>query len=75
MKKIAPIAAIALLGIIVLPSCKKDYTCACTYTDANGDQQTIDVPMDHVTKKDAKSACNAASATYSAFTGVECKLK
>jgi hypothetical protein len=75
MKKILFVAAVALAGTIFLPSCKKDYTCVCTYDDMNGGTESVEVAMNNVKKKDAKDACSAMSINYSLFTGVECKLK
>lgn len=73
MKKIVAVAAIAVLGAIVLPSCKKDYTCTCTYT-MGGTSQSVSVKLENVTKKDAKAACETNTALYSAYTGVSCNL-
>lgn len=76
MKKIASIAAVALLGIIVLPSCKKDYTCVCSYTDpSTGETISAEGSLGKTTKKDAKAACEGWNSKYAGFTGVECKLK
>ncbi len=57
MKKLAMISAVALLGAIVLPSCKKDYTCTCTVAG-------VKTPTSYgkTTKKDAKAACDALDA-------------
>lgn len=75
MRKILLVAAVAFTGAIFLPSCKKDYTCVCTYTDTNGDSQSVEATMNNVKKKDAKSVCSDMSSNYSFFTSVECKLK
>lgn len=64
-------AALMMAGFV---SCKKDYTCQCTW-DLAGSQTTVDLEMNNVSKKDAKDACEAATATYSQYTGVSCELK
>lgn len=68
MKKIAPIAAIALFAV-AFTSCKKDYTCTCT---ASG-QNDIKIPINKAKKKDAQKTCDAAQTTYS-VAGYSCKL-
>lgn len=76
MKKIALILAVAIVGAIVLPSCKKDYTCECTFDASNGGgTQTVDVAINHAKKKDAKNACDAMTSTYMMYTSVQCNLK
>lgn len=72
MKKIAPIAAIALFAV-AFTSCKKEYTCTCSWT-YNGTTTSQDVKSGtKLTKKDAKSWCEKN--TISGQTGVTCKLK
>ena len=56
MKKVL---AVAILGVIVLSSCKKDYTCEC-----KGDMINISIAMDKQKKKDAENSCDAAETTY-----------
>lgn len=73
MKKIVSVAAVAFLGAIILPSCKKDYTCTCSYT-ANGVSSSVSVELKDVSKKDAERACEDNTALYSAYTGVTCTL-
>jgi hypothetical protein len=69
MKKIVTVAAIALLGTIVLPSCKKDYTCTCTDNSGN---QIGTTNSFKATKKDAKKSCDELS---TALQGAgSCKL-
>lgn len=69
MKKL--IFPAAMLVIVGLASCKKDYTCTCTSNDGAGGTYTSSVTI-HATKKDAKAACDA-SATSGA-TSVSCSL-
>jgi hypothetical protein len=68
MKKIVTIVAVALFGALVLPSCKKDYTCTCTIAG-----QTQPYPYENTTKKDAKAACEALSSA-AAVAGGSCSL-
>lgn len=56
MKKVL---AIAVLGVFVLASCKKDYTCTCT-----ADGETYKYELKDVKKKDAKDACDAAGSLW-----------
>jgi len=55
MKKVLLIAAVAF----TITSCKKDYTCTCTY-----DGKTYPFEMKDVKKKDAKDACNSLGSAY-----------
>lgn len=68
MKKIAPIALIALFGALSLTSCKKDYTCECSENGVVYLTTTI-----HAKKSDAKTACSASSTAGG--TTVSCSLK
>lgn len=75
MKKFTLIAsAILLLSSLAFTSCKKDYTCVCTYTDANGQSNSIDYPLTNTTKPTAKTACEAQNIVTGA-TDWKCKLK
>ena len=50
MKKIIGVAAFAVLGMIALSSCKKEYTCTCT---------TVTTVTTETNKgKDAQDACD-----------------
>jgi len=73
MKKVITIAAVALLGIVVLPSCKKDYKCTCSW-NVNGVPGSITQDLNKMSKKDAKAACEGYINSYSAYTGVTCNL-
>ena len=61
--------AIAALGVLTLASCKKDYTCSCTINGVTTDSMYKDIK-----KKDAETACDAATATFAAAGGT-CTLK
>lgn len=71
MKKVIAFAAVAM---VALASCKKDYTCTCTY-DLMGESMSVDAPLNDMKKKDAEEACDAADATYSMYGGAACELK
>lgn len=67
MKKIAPIAAIALVAVM-FTSCKKEYTCECSVNGA-----VVSTTTFKAKKSDAESSCNA-TATMGTTT-MSCKLK
>ena len=55
-----------MLGFIVAgTSCKKDYTCTCTYDDGNGSTATTTATYHNVKKSDAEEACSQASSAGS----------
>lgn len=65
MKKTITLIAVVFAAAIVLPSCKKDWTCVCS--DTNGD--TYEFSINNSRKPEAKLACEQ-------FTwGTSCKLK
>ena len=57
MKKILTLIAVVFAAAIVLPSCKKDWTCVCT--DSNGDQTTYNINDSR--RPEAELACEAFS--------------
>ena len=69
MKKIIGVAAFAVLGMVALSSCKKDYTCECTLGTT-----TASTVYKDIKKKDAESACTSLSTTW-ALAGGSCSLK
>lgn len=74
MKKVS-IFAVALVGVFAMSSCKKDYTCNCTYTNFDGEVVTVPTEIPDSKKKDAEDACDAASATYALLgSGASCEL-
>lgn len=78
MKKFAIIASVAFLGAIVMPSCKKDYTCVCTSSQQGSQISTSEVSVNNTTKKKAKDYCAAMSTTVTSggmTMSTECKLK
>lgn len=53
--------------LMVLASCKKDYSCSCTDTDTyNGTTEvtTYSYKVEGATKKQAQAACNEAKVSY-----------
>ena len=59
------------LGAIAFTSCKKDYTCDCTYTWSDGTTQTYTYEYPKSKKKDAEASCESWNGT----SGYECTLK
>lgn len=53
MKKILTLVAVAFVAAIVLPSCKKDWTCVCT--DSSGDKTSYTINDSR--KPEAKLVC------------------
>lgn len=75
MKKIILVASSLFLVGAVFTSCKKDYTCACTFDTSTGvtdDMQNF--PLGKLKKSDAKTTCKAAETTWAMF-GAKCDLK
>jgi len=74
MKKAIFAVTVGLLITQNFTSCKKDYTCECTWKDNNGEKVTVESKIGKTTKKDAKAGCEKIPAHYS-FTGVSCFVK
>jgi hypothetical protein len=55
MKKILTLIAVVFVAAIVLPSCKKDWTCVCT--DSNGDKTSYTINDSR--RPEAELACEA----------------
>jgi 3-hydroxymyristoyl/3-hydroxydecanoyl-(acyl carrier protein) dehydratase len=68
MKKIVMIVTVALFGAVVLPSCKKDYTCTCTIGGASNATK-----MSGTKKSDAQAACDASNVAAQKLGGT-CSL-
>jgi hypothetical protein len=67
MKAIQSVIVLFIV-VISLSSCKKDYICSCTFSDAT---KNFDRKIENISRKnDALVICN----DYSAFVG-NCKLK
>lgn len=69
MKKVL---AIAVLGVLTLASCKKDYTCTCTAS--SGGMSVSQSTTINDTKKKAEDACTAKSTSASGAT-TTCAIK
>ena len=74
MKKILTISIVSAFVLTLgLTSCKKDYTCECTFT---APATSISIPYDKAKKSDAKDACSATETTYKiGDPGASCELK
>jgi hypothetical protein len=76
MKKFAFIFGVAFVATLAFSSCKKDYTCSCTYKDITDQTATIDLEIKDAKKKDAEDACDALKATWALVdAGLTCELK
>lgn len=73
MKKLLSIAAITV-ALVSLSSCKKDYTCACTFSGAGAGTPAQNIEIKDAKKKDAKETCDQAQTTWAAI-GASCELK
>jgi branched-subunit amino acid transport protein AzlD len=74
MKKLFPVVAIALVGIL-FTSCKKDYTCKCTYS-ISGVSTTAGSFTIHDTKSNAQSKCTSSNSNYAALgAGIQCNIQ
>lgn len=74
MKKIALVAIVALAGTILLPSCKKDYTCVCTTSISGSADVVNEIALGKTSKKDAKAACDGRVVSVPGAS-MQCKLK
>ena len=74
MKKLLPLLLLPAFVVLFTASCKKKYTCTCTYTDLNGQTQT-DASLYTGTKTDAKNACTSRAVDYTNLgTNISCSL-
>ncbi len=55
MKKLLTLLIVAFVGAVVLPSCKKDWTCVCV--DSNGNESSYTINDSR--KPEAELACEA----------------
>lgn len=70
MKKIAPIATIALFTAMSFTSCKKDYKCTCKNADGS---VANTYELTKVDKTTAESTCNTWNSTFQ-IAGGSCSL-
>jgi len=54
---------VGALVAISFASCKKEWTCECTYKDASGNNATFSGKTSKMSKKDAKAACETTATT------------
>ena len=74
MKKVTMILGVAFLAAVLLSSCKKEYTCECTYNNGSTSMTTSTVIKD--TKKNAEDACSALEIGIVGTTYVwSCEIK
>lgn len=64
MRKIITLSAVAVMAVTLFSSCKKDYTCTCTF---NGQEVKTTIPDSR--KPEAKLTCDAMK-----MAGGDCKL-
>ena len=72
MKKLVLLSFALMTSAVLFTSCKKDYTCTCTYNDGSGTTISGDVTY-HATKKKAKEACDLSASTGG--SGWTCAIK
>lgn len=73
MKKYLSLIAAGAL-IFGLTSCKKDWTCDCTFTAVDGSTQNSTTIIPKSSKKDAQTACDQLEQSLSYANG-NCTLK
>lgn len=73
MKKLSLIILSLLATLMIIPSCKKDFTCYCTYKDVIGEPGTLTWEIEDARKKDAKDTCETY--TFAGWSEIECTLE
>jgi hypothetical protein len=67
--------AMALIATFLLASCRKTYTCACTFVDSTGKTTQATIGQMNTTKSKAQKSCNDEGNSYkSVYTSVSCHL-
>ncbi len=75
MKRFAFVFGVAFVASLALSSCKKDYTCDCSYTAA-GITVSAKTELLDAKKKDAEEACDLYETQLNFLgTGATCTLK
>lgn len=76
MKKVL-LVAVAGVFMLGLTSCKKDWSCECSYSNVQGTLVDPGSPyaISNATKKDAKEACNAMGVVVAGVGTKDCNLK
>ncbi len=73
MKKVL-FLAVAIASVTSLSSCKKDYTCSCTY-DLLGTSTTASIEIAKSSKADATTACDAETTSLQTYdSAASCTL-
>jgi hypothetical protein len=73
MKRIRFFLPALFICLLTFSSCKKDYTCECTYINVINEPGTYSFEIDDTKKQDAEDACE--SFTFAGWTDIQCKLK
>ncbi len=71
MKKV--MLSLAVVGLFGLSSCKKDYTCTCTYTVDGDVVGTTEAKLEDSKKSDAEDSCVGGTSFGDATA--ECELE
>lgn len=75
MKKLF-VALFAIGFIFSMSSCKKDYTCECTFSPDGSTSTTMTFDYENVKKQDAEDVCATQESLYKLTdTAASCKLK
>ncbi len=68
--------SMALIATLLLTSCTKTYTCACTFVDNTGKTTQETIGQMKTTKSKAQKLCDDGSNSYkSVYTSVSCHLE
>lgn len=69
--KVKLILSLAVVSLLALSSCKKDYNCVCSYAGISADSELYT----DVTKGDAESRCEDYEAeVQQAVSGISCTI-
>lgn len=72
MKKVL---VVAVAGLFILASCKKEYSCECKWSGGSLDGQTTTLKSQtKISKKDAQAWCDENNSTSTSST-ITCTLK
>ncbi len=73
MKKLIVFTSFVFAAAFLISSCKKDFTCDCTYEDIIGEPGTLSWEIKDQKKKDAEEACESYS--FEGWAETNCTLK
>jgi hypothetical protein len=68
MKRFFALATVSV-ALISLSSCKKDYTCTCTFSGVGAGTPNVVAQINDAKKSDAKEACDELTTTYTPIGG------